>query len=234
MPRVTELNHKIDEKLPIEIGEIAFTRDYDYPVRGFRTHQITMHCHNGTHVDAPEHTEPGGASIDKISPDVLYGDAVMLDLSRWCEEDKPFTREHVEQAESEAGGIRAGDFAVLRSDWSHTFGTARYWPRSPYLSADAARYLVEDRKVRGLGYDFSQEAGARDHQDLQERIDRGEAVPGEDLVIHHIVLGSGLFHVECMANLDQVESKRFTIVVAPLPLAGVEAAPARVFAIEHD
>ncbi len=231
MTRVVQLNHMITEDLPIEIGEIRFTQDYDYADRGFRTHQVSMHCHNGTHVDAPEHTERGGGSIESIAAEDLVGPAVVLDLSPWCEEDRPFTVEHVIEAERAAGGIRAGDFVVLRSDWSRLFGTDRYWPRSPYLSSGAARYLIEDRQARALGYDFSQEAGARDHQDLALRIARGEAEPGEDLVIHHIVLGSNRYHVECMTNLDQISQSRFTIVVAPLPLSGVEAAPARVFAL---
>lgn len=234
MPKVIELNHKISEDLPIEIGTIRFDRDFDYSERGFRTHQITMHCHNGTHVDAPEHTERGGASIDSIGPDRLYGPAVVLNLSEWCEEDKPFTLEHILTAEKAAGGVQPNDFVVLRSDWSSTFGTDRYWPKSPYLSSEAALYLIEDRGARALGYDFSQEAGARDHQELQERIDRGEAEPGEDLVIHHIVLGNNRYHVECMTNLDEITGPRFTIIVAPLPLAGVEAAPTAVFAIEDD
>lgn len=233
MTRVIDLSWPISEELPIEIGTIRFDRDYDYGDRGFRTHQLTMHLHNGTHVDAPEHTEPGGAHIDEISPDVLHGPGVVLDLSGFADEDVEFTVEHIQAAEAKLDEpIRPNDLVLLRSDWSSTYGTDRYWPKSPYLSVEAAVYLVQERKVRALGYDFSQEASGRTHQDLQDRIDRGEAKPGEDMVIHHAVLGAGLYHVECLTNLDKITSQRFTIVVAPLPLKGVEAAPARVFVIE--
>lgn len=232
MSRVIDLSWPITEKLPIEIGRLTLTRDYDYGVRGFRSHQIEIHSHNGTHIDAPEHTEPGGAHLDEIAPDRLYGEGVVLDLTPYAVEDKPITVEHVKAAEAKLKtGIKPGDFVLLRTDWSKNFGTAIYWPRSPYLAPEAAAYLVKERKVRGLGYDFSQEGGARDHADLQERINRGEAKPGEDLLVHHIVLGSGLYHVECMTNFAAIPNERFKIVVAPLNLKGVEAAPARVFAI---
>jgi kynurenine formamidase len=233
MPRVIDLSRPISEELPIEIGEIKFDRDYDYADRGFRTHQLSMHLHNGTHVDAPEHTERGGAHIDEISPDLLYGPGVVLDLSPYSDEDVEFTLEHIQAAEAKLDEpIKPDDFVLLRSDWSSTYGTDRYWPKSPYLSEAAAIYLVQERKVRALGYDFSQEASGRVHQDLQDRIDRGEAELGEELVIHHAVLGAGRYHVECLTNLNQITAQRFTIVVAPLPLKGVEAAPARVFVIE--
>jgi arylformamidase len=233
MTRVVDLSWPISEELPIEIGEIKFHRDYDYSDRGFRTHQMTMHLHNGTHVDAPEHTEQGGAHIDEISPDLLYGPGVVLDLSPFSDEDVEFTLEHIQAAEAKLDEpIQPNEFVLLRSDWSQTYGTDRYWPKSPYLSEAAAKWLVQERKVRGLGYDFSQEASGRTHQDLQDRIDRGEAKPGDELVIHHAVLGAGLFHAECLRNLDQITSQRFNIVVAPLPLKGVEAAPARVLVIE--
>lgn len=234
MTRVIDLTWPISEELPIEIGEIKFHRDFDYDMRGFRSHWIQIHDHNGTHMDAPQHTEPGGASVDEIPPDVLYGDGVVLELSPFAEEDQAFTLDHIKQAESRLEkGINPGDFVILRSGWYKTFGTDRYWPRSPYLSLEAAEYLVKERKVRGLGYDFSQEGGARDHADLQARIDRGEVKPGEELIIHHAVLGAGLFQVECLANLDAIKNERFKIVVAPMYLKGLEAAPARVLVIEE-
>lgn len=235
MARVVDLSHPIDEALAIEIGHIKFHRDYDYDVRGFRSHWFEMHNHNGTHVDAPEHTEPGGASIDDIDVQVFYGDGVVLDLTPYTQADVAFTLEQVKEAEAKVrGGVRSGDFVILRSDWYKTYGTERYWPKSPWLELEAAEYLVNERHVRGLGYDFSQEGGARDHAELQARIDAGEAKPGEDMVIHHLVLGNGLYHVECMTNLAEIRKDRFKIVVAPLPLKGVEAAPARVFVIEDD
>ncbi len=232
MSQVIDLSWPINEKLPIEIGRIKFTRDYDYHVRGFRSHQIEIHTHNGTHTDAPEHTESGGAHLDELNLDNFYGEGVVLDLTPYAVEDKAITVDHVKAAEAKLkGGIRPGDFVLLRTDWSKNFGTPIYWPKSPYLAPEAAAYLVKEKKVRGLGYDFSQEGGAPDHADLQERINRGEAKPGEDLLVHHIVLGAGLYHVECMTNFAAIPKERFKIVVAPLNLKGVEAAPTRVFAI---
>lgn len=231
--RIVDLSRPLSEELPVEIGRIRFHRDFEYAQRGFSSHWIEIHTHNGTHVDAPLHTEPGGAPIDALDPGRLYGPGVLLDLTPFTAADHAFTRSEVEAAEAEVdGGIRPGEFVILRSDWSTRYGTDQYWQHSPFLSADAARLLVMDRAVRGLGYDFSQEGGARDHAALQERIDQGLTAPGDDLVIHHIVLGHGLYQVECLTNVAAIRSQRFDIVVAPLALVGLEAAPARVFVLE--
>ena len=43
--------------------------------------KITLGTHTGTNLDAPRHFIPNGRTIDKISPDVLISDAILLDFS---------------------------------------------------------------------------------------------------------------------------------------------------------
>ncbi len=232
--RVIDLAHPISEDMPIEIGQIRFVKDYDYQDRGFRSHWIQMHLHQGTHMDAPMHTEPGGKGIDEFDPGELYGDAVVLDFSG-KRENEAITVEDVKEAESRLQtGIRPGDFVLLRTGWSKKWGTPAYWPRSPFLKGEAAQYLIQEKKVRGLGYDFSQEEQARDHSKIRSIAAEEETDPGALMKVHHAVLGAGRYHVEALTNLDAIQQERVKLLVAPLQLCGLEASFCRVLAIEEE
>jgi kynurenine formamidase len=85
----------------------------------------------------------------------------------------------------------------------------------PGFSADAARYLIEERKVAGLG------------------IDTLSTDPGhsKEFPAHRVVLKAGAVNIENMASLDQVPAHGATLIVAPLRIAKGSGAPARVFAL---
>jgi kynurenine formamidase len=84
----------------------------------------------------------------------------------------------------------------------------------PGFSAEAAKLLVE-RKVSGLGVDtLSADFGA-----------------SKDFLVHHIVLGAGLYQLENLADLTELPETGAFLVVAPIKLEGGTGGPARVFAI---
>jgi arylformamidase len=247
--RVVDLTWGISESLPVLIAEINFMKDSDYRDEGFMTHLIQLHTHHGTHVDAPRHTVPGGRSVDEIDLGALYGEAVVLNLTEYGQPDAEIGLTEIREAEANLEtGVRTGDFVILRTDWGRrTFGTADYWSRSPYLTGQAAEYLVQEKRVRGLGYDFQQEQSRSDHAELNiEVAEAGTPAGGNQSVgisqresplegpVHRAVLGSDLYQVECMANVHQLQGERFKIMVAPLPLKGLDGSPARVLAFEED
>lgn len=63
-------------------------------------------------------------------------------------------------------------------------GTLRF----PGFSPEAARFLVRERDIKGLGIDTLS-------------VDHG---PSRDFEVHHIVHGAGGYNLENVANLDQV------------------------------
>ena len=232
--RVIDLTHPISEDMPIEIGQIRFVKDYDYGDRGFRSHWIQMHLHHGTHMDAPMHSEPGGKSIDDFDPGELYGDAVVLDFSNKGA-NEAITLEDVKLAEGNLETeIRPGDFVLLRTGWSSKWGTPEYWPQSPFLRAEAANYLIQEKGARALGYDFSQEEQVRDHSKISAIAAEEKAEPGALMKVHHAVLGAGRYHVEALTNLEAIQQERVKLIVAPLPFRGLEASFCRVLVIEEE
>jgi kynurenine formamidase len=87
--------------------------------------------------------------------------------------------------------------------------------RFPGYSADAARFLVRERRVRGLGTDTLS-------------IDRGLS---RDFAVHHIVNGAGRYGLENLANLDKLPAKGFLLMVAPIKIEGGSGGPTRALAI---
>jgi len=231
--RVIDLTHPISEDIKSEAGPIRFVRDLDYPDKGFRSHWIQMNLHIGTHADAPMHTEPGGRAIDSFDPAEFYGDAVVLDFSGKGA-NEAITLEDVKLAEGKLKtGIRAGDFVLLKTLWSDKWGTPDYKANSPFLKAEAARYLIREKGVRGLGYDFPEEEYGKDFSKVESLAAQMGVEVGALGVVHHEVLGAGRYHVEHLTNLGAIKQERVKLVVAPLPFRGLEASFCRVLAIEE-
>ena len=47
---------------------------------GFSAHKIMMGNHTGTHVDAPSHFIPGGATVSDLSLDLMNGRARVVEI----------------------------------------------------------------------------------------------------------------------------------------------------------
>jgi arylformamidase len=81
------------------------------------------------------------------------------------------------------------------------------------LTPDAARWVV-DRGIRLVGID---------HLSIQRYDDDGET--------HRILMRAGIAILEGL-SLGGVEPGEYTLVAAPLRLAGIEAAPARALLLD--
>ena len=85
----------------------------------------------------------------------------------------------------------------------------------PGIHPDAAAYLARDRKVAGLGIDTPS-------------VDYG---PSAKFETHNLTMRLNVFHIENAARLTSLPPRGFTLVVAPINLAGGSGGPARVFAL---
>lgn len=108
---------------------------------------------------------------------------------------------------------RPGCALVLHTGWDRSWGTAAYEDH-PYLSAEAARALVEVG-VRVVGTDA-----------LSVDETGGEAFPA-----HEALLGAGGVVVENLTNLVAVDHPEPVLSVLPLPLRGVDGSPVRAVAL---
>ncbi|HLZ19740.1 MAG TPA: cyclase family protein, partial [Smithellaceae bacterium] len=60
---------------PLEISEWGAISN-----EGFRVSRLSMGTQTGTHIDAPAHFVEGGAMLETLSPDQLFGSFFLVDL----------------------------------------------------------------------------------------------------------------------------------------------------------
>ena len=181
---------------------------------GRETRRIQIGSHAGTHCDAPRHFLSAGATVDKLPLDTLIGPASLVDFSGVggpCIEAADLEREL-------AG--RPMDRLLLRFDWSDNWRKPTYYTDHPYLSRNAAHWLV-DHGVRLVAMDTpTPDSPAGDGQD------------GEDSPVHKILLAGNVILVEYLTNLRSIQTATVELIVLPLKIQGGDGAPARCVAAE--
>lgn len=221
--RVLDLTQPLDAHTILWPGSTPFAAPAEdgYDADGFWARDLRTPEHAGTHLDAPVHTVPGGATAGDIPAERLVRPAVRIDARARCEGDPAWTLEaaDVEAWEAEHGRIPHGAAVLLCTGWDafHRTDAARYGaePLSfPGFGASAAKLFVE-RGAAGIGLDtLGVDAGA------------ATAFP-----VHHITLPAGLWHLEGLIGLAAVPATGATLVVGALRLPGASGTPARVFAL---
>ena len=225
--RVLDLSYSINDKLPPWPGdEKWFEAKVNASVEknGYFTRSFWMLEHYGTHLDAPAHFPPGKATVDQIPAKQLFGPAVVLDarVEGAKDADYQLPAARAEEWEKQHGRIPAGAIALLRTGWAARWPDAQRYRNQdahgkmhfPGFSVEAVKLLIE-RKVSGLGCDTMS-------------VDYGASA---DFAVHHLTAGSGLYHLENLADLSALPETGVLLVVAPIKLEGGSGGPVRVFAL---
>lgn len=176
--------------------------------------------HVGTHVDAPRHFVPDGATIDELPLARFAGTGVVLDLGRESAGEVPL--EEVRAAATDAGGIEEGDLALVRTGWGARFDDHDAYARYPWLAADVADWLLE-RGAKLLGVDTPSPDRPR-----AMRPDDWDAYP-----IHRRLLSAGVPIAEHL-SLEDVAGERLEVVGFPVKLKGGDGAPIRMAGRRRD
>lgn len=184
--------------------------------------------HGGTHLDAPQHFAADGLPTDAIPLENLIAPAIVIDVSKKAAADRNYrlSARDVRLFEDRHGRIKAGDIVLLRSGWS------QYWPDAksylgddtpgdasnlqfPSYGEDAARLLVEERKVAILGVDTAS-------------IDFGKS---QDFVVHRIAAARNVSGLENLTNLHRLPATGSLVVALPMKIEGGSGGPVRVVAL---
>ncbi len=220
MPKIRRI---IDLSIPIFSGMSRPAVIRDFEVKhvatverdGVDVSEIFMSSHTGTHFDAPKHFVGEGQSVDKVNWETFIGEAVVLDLTQ-LEAKHEISREDLEPF---AAKIRPKDIVLLHTGSDKWLNKPEYATHYPYIGPSAARWLVEKR-ISAVGVDFL----------------AVDALSKEPLSLdaHTTLLGAGIGIVECLANLEAIQSERSLFVAAPLKIEGGDASPVRALIIELD
>jgi kynurenine formamidase len=184
--------------------------------------------HGGTHIDAPLHFAQNGLSTDRIPLAALVAPAVVIDASRQASADRDYrlTPEDVATFETASGRIPAGSIVLMRTGWDTRWGDRlAYFGDStsgrannlhfPGFGAEAAKLLVDERGVAGLGVD-------------SPSVDYG---PSADFQVHRVGAAKNVFNLENLTGLDRVPASGAYLFALPMKIAGGSGGPVRVVAV---
>ena len=224
---VVDLTHPLSASLPVYPGYKPFAmRSRSTIARGgFANNELTFDEHTGTHVDAPSHFGAGAVSVDRIPIERLIAPLVVISIADRAAKDADtlVSVEDIGQWEKRYGQVPAGAVVAMHSGWdARATSTDRFLNRdakgtmhAPGFSEQAARFLVEQRDIAGVGVDtLSLDAGAV-----------------QKFVAHLVILGAGKYGVELLSNLAGVPASGATIIVGAPKHVGGTGGPARVLAL---
>jgi len=182
--------------------------------------------HLGTHMKFPLYDEKG-----QLMPETVRADALSIASSQLCGRavliDAPIgARQNVEVRDLEMGlkaagmPLKAGAIAIVRTGYSDDFYPRMDYLRySPGFSRAAIRWLV-DKGIKMLVTDVpSIEEDAWEDRTFGEN--------------HMVFLSRGLPITLSAGNLWMLRKPDLFVACAPLPLEGLNTAPARVVAVEE-
>ena len=232
--RMVDLTHPFDEHTlywPTSPTSFKLERLSYGPTPGGWFYAANALCapeHGGTHLDAPIHFGEGRRTVDQVPLDQLMAPAVVIDVAARCAADRDYrlSRQDVVDFERRYGRIAAGTIVLLRTGW------ARFWPdRKAYLGddtpndasklsfpsfgEDAARLLVEERRVAALGVDVAS-------------IDYGRS---KDFAVHRVAAAANVPGFENLAGLEALPPRGATLIALPMKIAGGSGGPLRAVAL---
>jgi len=232
--RLVDLTHPFDERTlywPTSPSTFKLERlSYGATAGGwfYAANALCAPEHGGTHLDAPIHFAEGRRTTDQVPLEQLVAPAVVIDVAVKAAADRDYrlTRQDVLDFERRHGRIAAGTIVLLRTGWS------RFWPdRKAYLGddtpndasklsfpsygEDAARILVEDRRVAALGVDVAS-------------IDYGRS---KDFLVHRVAAAANVPGFENLAGLEALPPRGATVIALPMKIAGGSGGPLRAVAL---
>jgi arylformamidase len=231
MTRIVDLSMTVEE-----CDSAPFAPDEKYfklkPIitwedKGFVSNTVQMTVHVGTHIDSPHHFFRDKPSIEQLPLEAMIGKAVVLDLTAKGKAHASIAPDDLSAAEQKLNAegieIAAGGILFLRTDWpkGHDTSDPKWWNDSPYLTKEAAQWVV-GKKPSVVGFDFAQEEKGADYQQADQILDSA-------MRVHRTILPRVIFQIENLINLDQIGSSA-QVIALPVKWK-TESAPARVIAI---
>ena len=208
-----------------QLEELAFG-----PTQGgwfYASYRFASAEHGGTHLDAPIHFAEGGLTNDQIPLSGLIGPAAVVDVTAHVTPDYLVSVDDLTAWEAENGAIPDGAILLIHTGWAdrwsnrtaylgtHLTGDAAVAElHFPGISAEAARWLVDNRSIVAVGIDTPS-------------IDRGQST---DFRAHVILYAESISGFENVANLSALPATGSYVVALPMKIESGSGGPLRIVA----
>lgn len=220
------ISHVIDKAMPMWPG--VFSCDFQADIsleRGDRANAyiIRMTNHFSTHVDTPAHYIADGLNISQIPLECFfYEKPLLVDIPK--SEEEFVLADDLRKFESE---IKDADLLMIRTGFTkyRTTDPDLYAAHGPAVSSDAAKYLMENFKLKAVAIDWislANPAGTRKPMD-------------DGHIAHDYLLGKHTEHFTLIiedACFEEIVGKKLKRVYG-IPLIygmGIDSAPITMIA----
>lgn len=223
-----DLTHELSETTPHWVGWPALSvkemASLDNSL--FSAHAYTTVGQYGTHVDAPSHMVKGGRSLEQITLQESVMPLCVINKEEAVKAncDYVLTVEDILEWEETYGKIPEGAFVIFQSGWSKRPADSmdnldqdgnRHFPG---WKLEAVKFLVEERKVGGIGHETS---------DTEAPITSGKT----NYEVEYYILAQDHIQAELLANVDKCPATGGIFFCTYPKVKGGTGYPARCFAI---
>jgi len=226
---VIDLTYGLNNKSPFWPGPETSPFEYD-TLAAHESGSPSMGAYNtpehfSTHIDAPIHFSDKKKSVDQLTSADLFGPAAVINVEGKCNNDPDYllSIEDLQKWEDENGMLPQGAIVLMLTGWGTKWNDVDAFRNQddegkmhfPGFSEELAKVLIEERNIRGIGIDnFSVDAAT-----------------SQGFPVHHVVNGAGKYHLENVANLENVPASGAYLIVAPIKLEGGSGGQVRIFAV---
>jgi kynurenine formamidase len=219
--RLVDLTHVYREDFPLFPGSPVTKRRTHVTVErdGFYGQVWELWEHTCTHMDVPAHFVVGGRSSEELLPEELVAPIVVIDISRRAarEPDTQVTPGDVLRFERRNGRVPKGAIVAMHSGWESRAGSEeayRNGMRFPGFGEDAVRWLLDRRRIGGIGVDTLS-------------LDNGSS---STFAAHKAILGADGLGIENLRNLTRIPARGATVYMGLIPWRDGSGGPARILA----
>ena len=171
----------------------------------FQIGKIEMVANTGTYIDAPFHRWSHGKDLAALLLESIAGlDAILINIP-------PGSGRAIPRVAFEGVELK-GKAVLVRTGWDAHWRTEQYLSGHPFLTADAAEYLVSEGVVL---------AGI-DSLNIDDTGDPSRPV-------HSTLLAADIPIVEHMCNLSRLPQRDFHFYAVPAKVVGFGSWPVRAF-----
>ena len=208
-----------------QLDELAFG-----PTEGgwfYAAYRFSSAEHGGTHLDAPVHFAEGKRTTEQIPLSGLIGPAAVIDVSATVTPDHLVSIGELTAWEDENGRIPDGAILLIRTGWAERWNNRTAYLGTdltgeeaiaelhfPGIGAEAAQWLVDNRRIVAVGIDTPS-------------IDRGQS---SDFRAHVIFYAENIAGFENVANLAALPATGAYVVALPMKIEGGSGGPLRIVA----
>ena len=207
-------------------GDPVFSIDAVPDSGGFHINTLRFSDHGGTHIGTAAHFDPTGADVARLRPEQLIVPGICLDVHEHCEKNPEYLLQidDILAWENQFGVIPSHHVVLIATGWDRFWRSPQQYfgeqnqPTFPGIASETMGWLVQNRRVTGVGIDTAGIDGSA----------------GRQLAANRILLKENRYHLENLAHLTKLPPRAFKLYIGALPIPGATGSPCRVLAHWED